>query len=375
MKNVCLFNFPPMADFHGYRLETFDPFEYIPKRAAWSLADLITGGLNGFNHRRAILHGAAGVDRLYRERNPHYMRMIREFVERFHDFDLIIMATYNFVHPEVLHRDLSKPVKIMGFVDDPMSTYVRGIPYLWAFDGAFYISPSYIDDRTFEESLRRWTRGPVTWFPLVYADLPRSEQPREAFLRNRDVDIVYVGNPTGSKVERLIRLKQHFGDRIRIHGRWPLRGYMGFARGLLGKPIYPYRVTRLSTDERTRLYWRTKIGFNMHVSESPTETGNARMYEVPAHGMMLVCDKAGGNAHERIFRPGSEAVYYDSIEEAIELVEYYLQHDEERLQIAAAGFDRFWKDYNWETNLRRLLDWAACIPKNSASAGALRAPA
>lgn len=361
MKNVCLFNFPDMPNFHGYRIETFDPLAYFPKGSHWSLSDLFSWGHVGYDHRRAITAGAAGVDRLYRERNPNYMRMIGDFVDRFRDFDLIVMGTYNFIHPEILTRELKKPIKVMGFIDDPYSTYIRGIPYLWAFDGAFFISPGYIDDQSFEEAIQRWGDKPAMWWPLVPYPYSRSEKADMEFFQKRDVDVVYVGNPSASKVERLTKLKRHFGKRMRIHGRWPLKGYLGLARVLLGKPIYPHRVTSLAPEERTQLYWRAKIGFNMHVSDYPYETGNMRMYETPAHGMLMVCDKAAANTHARIFKPDTEAVYYDTLNEAIELIEYYLAHEEERIRIAQKGYERYWQDYEWETNMKRFLDWASIL--------------
>jgi len=258
-------------------------------------------------------------------------------------------------------RELKNPIKVLGFIDDPLSTYQRGIPYLWAFDGAFFISPSYIDNQLFEGAIQRWGGKPVVWWPLVPFPFPRQKSSDETFFGQRDVDVVYVGNPSSSKVERLIRLKRHFGDRIRVHGRWPLKGYGGFARGIFGKPIYPHRVTSLTNQERTRLYWRAKIGFNMHVSDQPYETGKMRMYETPAHGMMMVCDKAAASAHARIFEPQTEAVYYDSLSDAIDLIEYYLVHDAERGRIAKAGYERFWKDYEWESNMKKFLDWAMDI--------------
>ena len=89
-----------------------------------------------------------------------------------------------------------------------------------------------------------------------------------------------------------------------------------------------------------------------------------RMYEAPAHGMMLLCDKAGLNAHAQIFEPDKEAVFYDSIEDAIEKIEYYLEHDEERIKIAQAGFARVHRDYDGELNLKNLLDWASGLRKN-----------
>jgi hypothetical protein len=361
MKRVCLFNFPAITDMRGYHFETFDPLAYFPRGARWSLSDLIAWGLSGYDQRRALRAGAAGVDRLYRERNPYYMRMLSDFIDRFREFDLIVMSTDNFLHPEVLVRELRKPVKILGFVDDPLSTYVRGIPFLWAFDGAFFISPGYMDEQPFEKALRRWTDKPITWWPLVPYPFSRPERADEAFFRDRDVEVVYVGNPSASKVERLTTLKRHFGDRLRVHGRWPFKGYHGFARALLGKRIYPYRVTSLAPTERTKLYWQTKIGFNMHVSDGTFETGNMRMYEIPAHGILMICDKAAANAHAGIFEPETEAVYYDNLSEAIEQIEHYLRHEEDRIRIARAGFERYWRDYQWEPNLLRLLDWALSI--------------
>lgn len=359
MKKVCLFPYPQKRNFPGYHIETFDPLAYFPKRSKWPFTDLIIWGLNGWDQRRALTAGAAGVDRLYRERNPHYMRMIGDYIERFRDFDLIVMSAYNFIHPEVLARELKKPIKVLGFIDDPLSTYMRGIPYLWAFDGAFFISPGYIDDQRFEQAIQRWGK-PAIWRPLV-VPYSRPENANEEFFRHRDVDVVYVGNPSASKVERLVRLKRHFGNRMRVHGRWPFKGYTGFVHGIFGKSIYPHRVTSLTNQERTELYWRTKIGFNMHVSDHPYETGNMRTYEIPAHGMLMVCDKAAANTHASIFEPETQAVYYDSLNEAIDLIEYYLTHDEERICIAQAGFQRYWQDYQWEPNLLRFLDWASSI--------------
>jgi Glycosyl transferases group 1 len=360
MKKVCVFNFPAMADFHGYRIETFDPLAYFPRGSRWTLSDFIHWGHVGFDHRRAIAGGAAGVDRLYRERNRNYMRMVGDFIDRFRDFDLIVMSTYNLIHPELLVHELKRPIKILGFIDDPPSTYLKGIPYLWAFDGAFYISPSYNERSLFHEALEKWGCANHTWWPLVPFAFDRPDM-SERFFGQRDLDVIYVGNPSRSKVDRLIRLKEHFGNRLHVYGRWLFKGYFGFARGLLGKPVYPHRVTSLATAERTQLYWRTKIGFNMHVSDMPMETGNMRMYEVPAHGAMQLCDKAGRDAHAQIFAPDTEAVYYDSVEDAIEKIEYYLIHDKERITIARAGCERFWADYEWEANLLRFLDWAVSV--------------
>ena len=89
-----------------------------------------------------------------------------------------------------------------------------------------------------------------------------------------------------------------------------------------------------------------------------------RTYEIPAHGMLMISDKGGGNGHAQIFEPEHEAVYYDSLSEAIELIEFCLANDDERVRIAKAGFDRYWRDYQWEENLLRFLGWADGLKRN-----------
>jgi spore maturation protein CgeB len=357
MKKVCLFNYSPIKNFNGYQIDTFDPFEYFQNDNRWGIDDLISWGLNGYRHKRALIASAAGIDRLYREKNKNYMRMVDEFVEKFRDYDLIVMSTFNFLHPEVIYKYLKNPIKVIGFIDDPYSTYKCGIPYLWAFDGAFYISPSYIDGMSFSESIKKWSNKPSTWWPLVPNKFKKHPS-NDNFFTSRSIDVAYVGNPTASKVERLAKLKKVFGSQLVVHGRWPINGYYGLLRGLVGKPIYPHRVTSISNQERESLYLNTKIAFNMHVSDEASETGNMRMYETTAHGMMLLCDKATANLHEQIYEPDVEAVYYDNLDHAIDLIKYYSSNDERRAKIAKAGYLRYWSDYEWEKNMLNFLNWA-----------------
>lgn len=297
------------------------------------------------------------IDTLYRTKNKAYMNYISDFLDKFKDFDLFIMSQYNPIHPEIIDRYLKNKTKVLGFIDDPYSSYRSGLPYMWAFDGAFYISPSYSEDTLFQDQMKKWGIENSRWLPLAPETINHPKLDDNFFL-DRKVDLVYIGSYVGHKIERLIKLKKHFGNRFQVHGRWPLKGYIGAARAIFGVPFYPQRVTGLTNEERKMLYYNTKIGLNMHVSPTPTETGNMRMYETPYHGMMQICDKAGANAHELIYKPGEEAVFYDSTNEAIDLIEYYLTNEDERIKIAKAGFERTIKDYNWENNWKDLLNWA-----------------
>lgn len=352
---VCFFGHCQFKTMGDFQIDTFNPYPYF-KNSKWPFYDFLVWGINGYNVKRAMTYTSYGVDRLYREKNPEYMKMASDFVEKFKDYDLIIMSSFNFLHPEILVNQLKKPIKILGFVDDPHSTYLRGLPYLWAFDAAFYISPGFMNSLSFSENLTQWGCPKNYFWPLVSKSFPTST-PTDEFFRNRKIEISYIGNPSSSKVDRLLTYKKHFKDRLIVNGRWPLKGYFGIARGFMGKKFYPHVVKSLSEDAKSALYFDLKIGLNMHLSDFPYETGNMRMYEVPAHGALLLCDKAALNLQEKIFN-NDEAVYYDSPKHAIELAEHYLANDEERIKIAKKGYERFWKQYEYKQNFLDFLNWA-----------------
>ena len=347
-------------DFYNYDLFSFEPERYF-SRDKLSLRRLALGGVSELKSV-GMLYSADGLDRMYRSRHPDYMRMITDFIELYRDFDLLILSRFNPIHPEILHNELNYPTKILGFIDDPGASYTRGIPYLWAFNGAFYISPSYDETHYFNDVMQSWGCAHHHWWPHGARHIEQEEN--DEFYRNRNFDLVYVGGCYGDKTNKLRELKEHFGDRFLIHGRWPLRGYYGFVRGFLGRPFFLHRVQALTDKERNSLYRNCKIGFNMHLSNSPRETGNMRMYEVPAHGMLQVCDKAGCGAHDMIFKDGEEAVFYDDIKDAIDKIEFYLNNEEERIRIARAGHRRVKKQYWWEDRLKSALDWAMSVRKS-----------
>ena len=342
-----------------YFIDSMDPYSYFPKqKTAEYFFSMATRrwGANAFGY-------AEGVDYLYRSGNRYYKKYINDFIDRFRDFDIIIMNNINFLHPEILHRFFKKKIKILGMVDDPNSTYIRGIPYLWAFDGVFYISKSY-ETRLMEEEIEKWGMRNRYWHPLApRLDYVFSTPQSESFFRNRNIDLSYIGGYYGAKVDRLAKLKKIYKKRFEIYGRWPMKGCFGFFRPLLKKPLFPHIIRSLSNEERKQVYLNTKIGFNLHLNGAGKECGNMRTYEVPMHGCLLLSDKAGADAHNLIFEDRKEAVYYDNLDDAVEKIEYYLAHDEERIAIAKRGFERAWKEYNYENNLLKLFKWAENLKK------------
>lgn len=56
-----------------------------------------------------------------------------------------------------------------------------------------------------------------------------------------------------------------------------------------------------------------------------------------------------------LFVPGEDFVYYDSIEQVPDLIEYYLDHENERKEIAHNGFMKVKETYSYDIRLNRLL--------------------
>jgi hypothetical protein len=94
-----------------------------------------------------------------------------------------------------------------------------------------------------------------------------------------------------------------------------------------------------------------------------------RMYETTAHGLVLLCDKAATGAHASIFEPNVEALFYSSMEEAIDLIERCFSDSRLSREIATAGFERCRRHYSRDNVLDRLITWAGSIPKDQTVAG------
>lgn len=174
-----------------------------------------------------------------------------------------------------MYKNFKNSIKVLGFIDDPISTYSRGLPYIWAFNGVFYISPSY-EERLMKNELTKWGIKNHFWHNLIVKKDEIKINNYDDFFRNRKNDVVYIGGWYGQKVDQLSLLKKKFGDRFSYYGRAPLGGYAGYIRPIKGQRVFLYRVKSLSNQERTSIYTSTKIGFNMHLTGVFKECGNMR---------------------------------------------------------------------------------------------------
>jgi hypothetical protein len=106
--------------------------------------------------------------------------------------------------------------------------------------------------------------------------------------------------------------------------------------------------------EMYQILHRSKITFNHHIDIAGSYANNLRLYEATGVGTLLVTDWKA-NLHE-LFEPGREVVAYRTAEESVELIRYYLEHEDERREIARAGQQRTLRDHTYDKRVRELVD-------------------
>jgi hypothetical protein len=214
----------------------------------------------------------------------------------------------------------------------------------------FFVDPAYSRDMEMADKMRYAGMRNADWLPISVFDFecdPGRDE-RTIFSQRRDIDIVYVGSFWRQKVDALVRVGKAFGRRCRIHGYFRLKHnlYLNVVHGF-GRWVRP-----LSFQQRVAIYQRARVGFNIHWNEYGL--GNQRLYHLPANGVMQISDCEP--YLNRIFEVDREIVGYRSVDELIDKLRYYLDHEDERRQVARAGYRRTMAEYRFATVCRRAGD-------------------
>ena len=81
-----------------------------------------------------------------------------------------------------------------------------------------------------------------------------------------------------------------------------------------------------------------------------------RTVEIPACGCFMLAEKT--IEHQAMFEEGKEAVFFENDEDLLEKCRYYLQHDDERQQIARAGYERCIKaGYSNDSRIKAIIEY------------------
>jgi spore maturation protein CgeB len=163
----------------------------------------------------------------------------------------------------------------------------------------------------------------------------------------RSIPVSFVGNLFSCHAERILWLE-------RLCERVPVQIWTAYTDGLSKtSPITRQRRGVAWGADMFSVLFKSRITLNSHVDVAEAYAGNLRLFEATGGGCLLITDWKK-NLHE-MFEPGKEIVAYRTADECLELIEHYLEHDDEREAIARAGQQRTLRDHTYYGRMQELV--------------------
>lgn len=165
---------------------------------------------------------------------------------------------------------------------------------------------------------------------------------------NAKIPVSFVGSLSWHHSARL-QLLEYLCARLdlKVWGQ----GVEGLAKN---SPIRECHMGQAWGTEMYRILRNSKMTLNHHIGVAESYANNMRLFEATGVGTLLVTDWKV-NLHE-MFEPGREVVAYRSPEECAKLIQYYLEHDDERKAIAHAGQERTLREHTYYKRMEELVD-------------------
>jgi spore maturation protein CgeB len=121
----------------------------------------------------------------------------------------------------------------------------------------------------------------------------------------------------------------------------------------------------IEVPETVKYYNGAKIVINLHRTTEagkdnlnginwPAESINPRTFEMAACGTLQLTDMRSELSEH--FSIGTEIAVFNDAEQLIQQLDYYLTHEEERLQVAMRGYRRTKRDHTFNDRIRRMLN-------------------
>lgn len=167
-------------------------------------------------------------------------------------------------------------------------------------------------------------------------------------VEERPLEVTFIGGFYGVHSSRAVLLEDlcHRFSQVRVWGP-------GIDHLPASSAIPKSYVGQAWGREMYQILHNSKVTLNHHGDIAPY-ANNMRLFEATGVGTLLITDWKA-NLHE-MFEPGKEVVAYRTPEECAELIQYYLEHDDEREVIARAGQRRTLQEHTYYHRMQELMD-------------------
>ncbi|MFN3666187.1 MAG: glycosyltransferase, partial [Sediminibacterium sp.] len=271
------------------------------------------------------------LERKWKRRDRKLMTMYDALGNAIEDCDIFIHYNGALIHPEFLEQ--FKKIKIYHCADDPDASKVISKPVAMYYDMCGISNPSCIQD------YKNWGCKNVFYWPIGAYHFKDEMQYSESYMQkhDRDIPLVFVGSKWGVPSVRFVGKylglyrKRRFMERLEKSFPF-IKGYGGH-----------WAAGAINDEEIPGLYSRSQIGLNVHNSIGPV---NSRMFDLAAFGVCQICDSK--KTLDYAFQTGEEIVGFETLEECIDQISYYIERPDEARSIGENSQRRFLREYTIE---------------------------
>ena len=194
-------------------------------------------------------------------------------------------------------------------------------------------------------------------YGLNFLDEAASEEFCDYFIEN--VDHLYRFPPDAREDKKALVTQAHLSYRVAEKERKLALNMLGqkykldfyTQSSLMDFRNVRYRGNASSLEEMPIIFNQSKINLNFTSKAIPL-----RVFDILGSGGFLISNYQ--TELLQVFENGKDLVVYEDLDHLVELCGYYLEHDEERIEIAKNGHETVKKYHNVTTRLLQIIDQA-----------------
>lgn len=250
--------------------------------------------------------------------------------------DLVICTYDYFLRDEVSRIRKMTGAKVVMWFPDAISGTGRELVLNAGFDAVFYKEPFFVRELVNIYKLN------VFYLPEAFSVIQHTPTGQKS--AKSVCEVLVIASLHSARVPILKRLTKYDLKIYGSQGPWWLDT----------KVLKPFHAGQfVSYHEKADIIQNSKIALNT-VSPTEIEGVNVRTFEYAGAGGFQLMEYK--KALPELFVIDKEVVTYKTTDEMIEKIDYYLQHEKERNEIAEAGKIRAWKDHDYQKRLARLIN-------------------
>lgn len=280
---------------------------------------------------------------------------------------LFDQAQYQFFHPvnpeRIFYLPLATNVKrwenvILNMTEEDFIKYGADVSFV----GSLYTEKCKYDNISISQYTRGFVNGLIEAQLKVYGCNFIPETLTDRVIREiADADpTFYKGSDTYMDTDRYLVAHQYIGMKLaaverertlnRLSEHFPVTLYTRSDTAAL--PNVHFKGSAKTLTEMPKIFHASKI--NLNITMRPIETGlSLRIWDVLGCGGFLLTNYQA--EIPEYFEIGKDLETYESMEELEQKVQYYLTHEEERVEIAVSGYEKVARHHTYEQRLAQMI--------------------